>query len=409
MKAPASSPNVETPAIPAHAMFVLLLCSAVTIMAGATIAPILTGMRAHFDGHTNADTLVRLVLTIPSLTVALTAVLSGYAVDRFGRKPVLISAILIYAVSGTAGYWLESLDAMLASRAILGIAKAALLTVCTTLFADYLTGAALSRGMGLQSVAMKGGGVVLLFASGFVGEISWRAPFLLYGVVLLALPGAIMGVREPVKKTREQIAAANDDSPAAIDWPIFSMLLATAFFSQVFFYQLPTELPFLFADPLFGGSVKAVGLGLSLLALVAALFAGLYHRIASRLSAWTIFTLVFATMALGYFIIGSATGLTQVFVGLAVAGVGTGLLIPNLSVWVVAICPSRVRGSLIGAITAAQFFGQFCSPLLLQPITGEAGVAGKFAVTALIMVLVSLAFLVCALVFRRQSKTKSLA
>jgi hypothetical protein len=44
----------------------LLVASALSVMAGATIAPSLPAMQAHFSEVGQADLLVRLVLTVPA-------------------------------------------------------------------------------------------------------------------------------------------------------------------------------------------------------------------------------------------------------------------------------------------------------------------------------------------------------
>ena len=60
--------------------------------------------------------------------------------DRLGRKRLLIVATVLYAVFGTAPLWLDSLGAIMASRALVGITEAAIMTCCTTLIGDYYTG-----------------------------------------------------------------------------------------------------------------------------------------------------------------------------------------------------------------------------------------------------------------------------
>ncbi len=98
----ASSPTA-TPAFTgpsSQIRLTLLILSALTIMAGATIAPALPAMQAHFAGVPNANLLVKLALTIVGLAIALSAPLSGILADRFGRRPVLIGSLLLYAVAG---------------------------------------------------------------------------------------------------------------------------------------------------------------------------------------------------------------------------------------------------------------------------------------------------------------------
>ena len=91
-------------------------------MAGATIAPALPAMQAHFSGVPNAGLLVKLALTIVGLAIALSAPLSGILADRFGRRPVLIGSLLLYAVGGASGLIVSSIGELLLGRVVLGLA-----------------------------------------------------------------------------------------------------------------------------------------------------------------------------------------------------------------------------------------------------------------------------------------------
>ena len=80
MSAPRSVPFTTPPPSPTagHApdrltQLTLLLLSTLTIMSGATIAPALPAMQAHFADAPNAAFLVKLSLTIVGLAIALTA------------------------------------------------------------------------------------------------------------------------------------------------------------------------------------------------------------------------------------------------------------------------------------------------------------------------------------------------
>lgn len=62
----------------------LLCLAALTVMAGATLAPSLPALENHFVDTANSELLTRLVLTLPALFIALFAPLAGVVFDRFG-------------------------------------------------------------------------------------------------------------------------------------------------------------------------------------------------------------------------------------------------------------------------------------------------------------------------------------
>jgi MFS family permease len=83
---------------------VLLLIGTLTVMSGATIAPSLPAMQDYFKAVPNAEYLVRLALTLPALFIAIGAPIVGIAIDKFGRKPILLFSLALYGIAGSSGY-----------------------------------------------------------------------------------------------------------------------------------------------------------------------------------------------------------------------------------------------------------------------------------------------------------------
>ena len=102
----------------------ILLGSTTTVLAATIISPALPEMTTVFADTPNAELLVRLTLTMPALFVAIGAPFAGLLLDRLGRKPVLMVALLLYGLAGTVGYFLDSLMTILVSRAVLGLETA---------------------------------------------------------------------------------------------------------------------------------------------------------------------------------------------------------------------------------------------------------------------------------------------
>jgi MFS family permease len=187
----------------------LLLASTLTVMAGATIAPSLPQMQKHFADVDNVELWVRLVLTIPALFIALSSSLAGIAVDRLGRKPLLIFSAAVYGLAGGSGFVSNSLPTIIIGRALLGFAVAGIMVSATTLIADYYQGASRANFMGLQAAFMGFGGVVFLSARGFLADLNWRLPFLIYLFSWLLLPLMVRSLYEPDRSPVENLSNTN--------------------------------------------------------------------------------------------------------------------------------------------------------------------------------------------------------
>src|SRR5712691_7028825 len=115
----------------------ILVGSTTMLLATAGLAPALPGMAAAFHEVPNAGLLVRMLLTLPALSGAVAAPFAGLLADRWGRKPMLVAALLLYGLAGSAGFGLHSLAAILVSRLVVGLAMAGLASGFLTLVADY--------------------------------------------------------------------------------------------------------------------------------------------------------------------------------------------------------------------------------------------------------------------------------
>lgn len=175
----------------------LLLGSCLPVLGAVLLAPVLPRMQLHFTETPGATVLVPVALTLPALMVAVLAPFAGIFADRVGRKPLLLWAMLMYMVCGTVPLWLDSLQAIVLSRAGIGLAEAAIMTCCTTLMGDYYSGGRRERLFALQMVATSLSAALFMAVGGQMGQDSWRAPFALYSVGLVFLPLMAWWLWEP--------------------------------------------------------------------------------------------------------------------------------------------------------------------------------------------------------------------
>lgn len=372
----------------------LLVVSTLTVMAGATIAPALPAMHAAFSDIPNVDLLVRLVLTIPGLFIVLGAPVAGFIVDRSGRKRILVVSTALYAITGSAGYFFDSMTAILISRALLGIAVAGIMISVTTLIADYYQDEARARFLGRQAAFMNFGGVVFTAAGGVLADITWQTPFLIYLVAFVILPFAVIALLEPRRDpiVREEFDAEGHSSAS---FPIGQLLpiYVTALVLLTTFVMMIIQLPFLL-QTVAGASATQSGLAISGAILFSIPPSLLFGRISKRLDMFSIVTIGFILFGIGYPIIGLGGGFASIFVGSAIAGVGLGLLMPTLNVWLVARAPVAFRGRAFGLLTTAVFFGQFISPFVTEPISAQVGMGNSFIVVGAAMFAVAAAFFI---------------
>lgn len=374
----------------------ILSASSLTLFALAAVAPSLPAIERAYTDVPDAALLTRMVLTITALFIALSAPISGLLVDRIGRKPVLMSALVLYLLSGTAGIWLEGLTDILVSRAILGIAAGMILTSATTLIGDYYEGDARNRMAGIQVSVMVfavAGGTTI---AGILADTDWRLPFYLYGLVLIVLPLVFFGIREPVRVDTGGEAAGS--SPKVPRGAILSagVIYVLIWLSMISTFIIPSQVPFLLPEIGIPAAFLA-GIAIATFNAVAATVAIFYRRLRDRFDINVILAGCFLFLGAGLLLAATAKDLPQAMLGMVFAGVGFGPLMPTFFAWLLAIAPVNLRGRFVGGLTFFQFLGLFASPLYSQPIADRIDMTGAFAVTGLAQMTLGLAFVGAAI------------
>lgn len=373
----------------------LLLVSSLTIMSMITISASLPDMTETFSDVPNHLALVKLSLSFPGLFIALSAIVAGIIIDKTGRLKLLGVALVLYAIGGTSGYWLNNLYAILAGRALLGISVGISMTIVTTLVADYYQGKARQKFAGLQIAVMSLGGILFITLGGILADINWRVPFLLYLFSLLILPPAFLFLKEPGREKQPE-QKIKIKSPGII-WLIFGNVMLM----WIIFFIIPVQIPF-YLKSIGIEKNTMIGIAIASSTLFSAISSFSYSRIKDLLGFRQIFGLGYFLMALAFVAIAFGNSYVMVLLGMLLAGLGMGLMIPNANVWVMQLAPQEIRGQEIGRLTTFWFLGQFLSPLVLLPFLDYFSLAQLFYGLGIVLFGLTLTFLVWYWVQPRQ-------
>ncbi|ASC71395.1 Bacillibactin exporter [Halomicronema hongdechloris C2206] len=377
--APSSQPSPDSFVIKAT----LLLASTLTVMSGATIAPSLPAMQEHFSAVANSEFWVRLVLTIPALFIVIGSPIAGQIVDKIGRKPLLLGAAVLYGLAGGSGFVLDSIVAILAGRALLGLAVAGVMVSATTLIADYYRGDARANFMGLQAAFMGFGGVLFLSVGGFIADLNWRLPFLIYLFSWLLLPTILLVLYEPSRPvTDASVAVGIPQQPLPIK--LLILIYGSVLLQQIAFYLIPVQLPFHLRQ-VAGVGASQTGIAIACATLFSALTSMRYGKVKRQLSFISILAIAFGLMGLGYIGLGLVSNYWLVLLILVPAGMGLGLMMPNLNVWVSNEVSDTMRGRALGGLTTFMFLGQFLSPIASQPFRQNLGMTTTYGLTGVLL------------------------
>ncbi len=369
--------------------FTLLLTGSMTVLAAAGITAAMPEIQDHFSYNTNASFYSKLLLTIPAMFIAVLAPFAGQIINRFGRKKPLIISLIIYALAGTSGLYLNDIVSLLLSRALLGVGVAGIMTVNTTLIGDYFQGKARSNFMGWQGAFMAFGGVIFVSVGGVLADISWRMPFLVYSFSIVILVLSFFYIYEPdVLHTKTSIIKRLAKKQSRK----IGLVYLTSFFGMLFFYMIPTQIPFLLSESE-NISSSGVGYSISIAIFSGAILSLNYGKIRMKFNFYQIYVATFLLMGTGFLIISFSSSYEGILTGLIIAGFGTGLLMPNSNLWLITLAPVNHRGRLVGYLNLFVYSGQFISPILVYPIIKLKSVYFSFGTGGLLMLLLSVYFI----------------
>ncbi|UUX52078.1 multidrug effflux MFS transporter [Nisaea acidiphila] len=159
----------------------LTLMVALGQMAVGLFVPSLPSLVSYFD--TDMGT-VQLTLTVHFTAFALFQLLAGPLSDRFGRRPVILTGLAIYACGAIACALAESISALIGARILLAIGACSGHAVSRAVIRDRSEGADSARIMSYIGMAMALSPALTPTIGGQLqGHFGWQACFVLMACI----------------------------------------------------------------------------------------------------------------------------------------------------------------------------------------------------------------------------------
>jgi MFS family permease len=345
----------------------LIFVGLMPVLALAGLVPDLPQLFQQFASEPHRELLVPMIITVPSLCVALFSGFAGAIADRWGRRRLLLVSLLAFAALGTIPLLFSSLVAIIASRVVVGIAEAAILTCGNALLGDYYNEQDRRKWLGYQNMFGALFGSATILAGGFLASWHWRGPFLLYLFGFIVFVMAFISCPEPERITTKDASRA---APADFPWRTVAVVCSVTLALSLIYYVQAVQHGRIFGD--MGANSPA---RISILVTLASMGTILGGYLFKRFPAASMQSLIaFSLLAYGIAYIGVAWA-PNVNIGLpldALGQVGGGILLPTLIAWALGKYAFEHRGRGMGLWGGAFFLGAFVSPPVLSLV-------GRFA------------------------------
>ncbi|QNI03928.1 MFS transporter [Halomonas sp. SH5A2] len=358
-------------------------------MAGAMIAPAIAMIKIAFPEASNFE--INLLTSLHAGLVVPFSFVSGYLTKRYAKKSILMVSLVMYLVGGIGGFLSPSIEFMLITRVILGIAIGLMIPLSITLISDYYDGEERTKTLGLQSAATNLGGIIAIVVSGILALLSWRYSFLAYGIAFLAL---FMVFFFLPKKAPQAQGNGNEEEASSFDGRVF-LLAIYMILTFVVFFGIPSNMA-LFLSELDITNTVVNGIIIAICS-VGGFFGGMSVAFFRRVLKTFFVPLQVVYMAIGFSMIAFLNQYI-VFLGLGVLilGFGYGSTVPVIFDSATKITSGTGRSMATAVLVSSIYLGQFISPLSLGEISrwfGDGSVYFSYVVMALALVFVAILLL----------------
>jgi MFS family permease len=344
----------------------LLFPITLTTMAIVLLAPVVPQLMAEFSSVPNHEYWVPMVLTLPALCVAILCPFAGILGDYFGRRNLLLFSFILYAAVGVAPVFLTELTHILISRIGVGIAEALIYVLSTTMIADYYKGEERDKWLAGQTAFASVSALIFFNLGGVLGEAGWRTPFWVYGSALVMFLLVWRYTWEPSGDAHpddEAEAAPHNLSWAGFPWGKMAMIAGITIYASIFFYTVQIQAASGLAELGLTSSAQ-IGFLTSIASIGVPLGTWIYSRI-GRIGVGKLLLIEFSLLAIGFMMMGTASGVAMFLIGCFINQLGAGLLLPTLLVWSMSILSFEVRSRGTGFWQSAFALGQWLSPLVV--------------------------------------------
>lgn len=159
--------------------------SALNALPGLAVTPILGKLSVIFPHSTELD--VQMLSSLPSLLIIPFIILAGKLTEKVNFIRLLQAGLAIFALSGILYLFAGKMWQLIAISAMLGVGSGMIIPLSTGLISKYFVGSYRVKQFGFSSAITNITLVVATAVTGYLAEVNWHLPFVVYLFPLVSL------------------------------------------------------------------------------------------------------------------------------------------------------------------------------------------------------------------------------
>ena len=386
------------------ALIGIWMVSALTSLPGLAVSPISEKLATIFPKASDLE--IEMLTTLPSLLVIPFILLAGYISNRVGYIKLLYIGLVLFLLSGALYFVCGTMTQLVVVSALLGIGAGVIIPLSTALVSMFFSGKERTRQYGLVSAITNIALVVATAVVGWLADVQWRLPFLVYllAVVPLVLVPAIRRAESGVTQDKESgdVAAA----AAVADGIDYMRLVKYMLYYLLITYlvmAVSINLPFLLGEYGYDSGVSGVVVSLFFLAMM---LPGLFINRLLEVVGRSVLLWAMLLIALGLLDVYFNRSLPYVITGCVAAGFGYGMAQPYIYDVTASLASAQKSTRALALLMSMNYVAIVIAPFLmewLQDIFRLGGERTPFVINAVIGFVAAL-FLVLRRLYLRSRK-----
>ena len=203
--------------IPLITLIAIWSISALTSLPGLAVSPILGDLTKIFPKATDLD--IQMLTSLPSLLIIPFILLGGKLTEKVDFVRILKIGLWLFAASGILYLISNKMWQLIVVSALLGIGSGLIIPLSTGLISKYFVGTYRVKQFGLSSAITNFTLVIATAVTGYLAEVSWHLPFLVYLLPLISilLVGHLKESRSDAAVEPSSQSTAPSGQTAAVD------------------------------------------------------------------------------------------------------------------------------------------------------------------------------------------------
>ena len=377
----------------------ILSISLLTILTNGAIGPIFSILADQLSGATPGA--LKFTLSISSIFCVIFSLLTGY-LDQFLPKKTLLSVgLVLFAAGGVGGGLVNSMNGLLATRAVIGIGAGICLPLATAFIADFYEGEELKKTIGYALFTANLSNMIFPLVGTWLAAVNWRLGFIIYGIALPILLLTWLYIpAQPKRKKEPNIKKKLIYVSRPVMWAAFLY-----FFAMVLFVSLPNNISIYFQEEKLG--IPSTVAWINAISVLISMFISLKFADIYRVTNMWMLTIGLLFCGAGFAVMSIRTGVWAVILGNCLIFSALGLLHPLFPYMATRDTPRENSTGALAVVSSGFRMGTFVSPFFFiaaNLLVGISTIRGEFMLAALFF---GAATLISAVIFSRQKVSKS--